>query len=122
MQVSTINQPAFKKAFEEYQYCNMEFLKLGRHPILECPACFGSQHSIHVDGNRISKKCPGKHFPVHLNHNYLLLCRGIRNSCYEGMFIARNGKVDDHLEIVGYRDDRVCNICDCIYTFMHISR
>ena len=52
MQVPVINQAAFLKAFEEFRYCTVEKLKVGKVPLLECPACKGQQHSVHIDGNR----------------------------------------------------------------------
>ncbi|XP_065895222.1 uncharacterized protein [Dysidea avara] len=96
--ISTINQSAFIKAFEEYRYCMMELLQLGRHPILDCPACYGNQHSIHVDGNRKL-------------YRFTKVPRGVRSSYYEGTFIVKNTEVDSHLKDVGYHSDNVTGIC-----------
>ena len=51
-QNATIDSVTFLKAFEEYRYCQMELLHLGRQKLFDCPACFRHQHSVHVDGNR----------------------------------------------------------------------
>ncbi|XP_065918950.1 uncharacterized protein [Dysidea avara] len=78
----------------------MELLQLGRHPILDCPACYGNQHSIHVDGNR----------KLHSNR-FTKVPRGVRSSYYEGTFIVKNTEVDSHLKDVGYHSDNVTGIC-----------
>ena len=52
IQDPTINQVAFVKAFEEFRYCQFELERLGKCLLLDCPACYGRQHSVHVDGNR----------------------------------------------------------------------
>ena len=52
IQVPVINQTTFMKSFEEYRYMRLDILKLKKHPLLQCPACFEDHHSMHVDGNR----------------------------------------------------------------------
>ena len=52
IQDPTINQVAFVKAFEEFRYCQFELERLGKCLLLDCPTCYGRQHSVHVDGNR----------------------------------------------------------------------
>ena len=36
---------------------------------------------------------------------YIRMYRGLRNSYYNGAFIADNQDVDDHIALIGYCDD-----------------
>ena len=69
LQIPTINMTVFVKASEEYKYCQSELLCLGRFPLYKCPACFGQQHYVHVDGN------------VSIQHNYKVRLKNASTSC-----------------------------------------
>ena len=48
----TINATTFAKSYAEWKYCQYEKEKIQCTPHLDCPACFSTQHSVHVDGNK----------------------------------------------------------------------
>ncbi|XP_065901149.1 uncharacterized protein [Dysidea avara] len=92
----TINPVVFSKAFSEWKYCNFELKKMTKTPLLECPACYQGQHSVHIDGNRKL-------------YRFSKVPRGTRKSYYEGQFIAKNEAVDHHLNTIGYDADNSSN-------------
>ncbi|XP_065909643.1 uncharacterized protein [Dysidea avara] len=96
--VPVINQTTFMKSFEEYRYMRLDILKLKKHPLLQCPACFEDHHSMHVDGNRKL-------------YRFSKVPRGIRTLYYKDLFICKNEEVDAHLQQVGYRDDTATGMC-----------
>lgn len=94
----------------------MELLQLSQHPLLECPACHGNQHSVHVDGNRKLYRFSKVHRYIHCIDSYYqlaqqILYRGIRRSYHEGLFIASNEEVARHLTAVGYKDESNVSFC-----------
>jgi len=97
----------------------MELLQLSKHPLLECPACHGNQHSVHVDGNRKLyrfSKVPRYAHCIGIYYQLLqqILYRGIRSSYHESLFIANNEEVDRHLKAVGYKEEN--NVSFLLYS------
>ncbi|XP_065919720.1 uncharacterized protein [Dysidea avara] len=98
--IPTINPTAFSKALSEWKYCQYEKQKLKGVPLLDCPACYSNQHSVHIDGN---KKL----------YRFSKVPRGSRKSYYDGAFIAKNEDVDDHLALIGYFDETLMRDDQC---------
>jgi len=98
-------------------------------PVLDCPACYSKQHSVHIDGNkklyRFSKVPRWKFVIMNTQlHVHIYLSRGSRKSYYDGAFIAKNEDVDDHLTLIGYCDETLVvrnKILQCLEFALLIS-
>ena len=107
---------------------------MGKYSHFDCPACFGQQHSAHVDGNKklyryskISRYLPTQFMCIVIDSCIHNIFRGVRDSYYNEClrWIVPNDDVDKHLEELGYEDD-IDQVLMAVYTlnaiYINISR